>query len=38
MRICVMGSALSVHTQRWASAYAARGHEWGKAFLEESIT
>ena len=27
MRICVMANALAVHTQRWASAYAERGHE-----------
>ncbi|MCH8999200.1 MAG: glycosyltransferase family 4 protein, partial [Proteobacteria bacterium] len=27
MRICVLANALSVHTQRWARAYAERGHE-----------
>jgi len=27
MKICVMSNALGVHTQRWARAYAERGHE-----------
>lgn len=27
MRICVMANALAVHTQRWARAYAERGHD-----------
>jgi glycosyltransferase involved in cell wall biosynthesis len=27
MKICMLSNALSVHTQRWAAAFAARGHE-----------
>jgi L-malate glycosyltransferase len=27
MRICVLGNARAVHTQRWCRAYAERGHE-----------
>lgn len=27
MRICVLGNAQSVHTQRWVRAYAERGHD-----------
>ncbi|MDH3605935.1 MAG: glycosyltransferase [Acidimicrobiia bacterium] len=27
MKICVMGNARSAHTQRWAAAYAERGHD-----------
>lgn len=27
MKICMLSNALSVHTQRWAAAFAERGHE-----------
>ncbi len=27
MKICILSNSLAVHTQRWASAYAARGHD-----------
>ncbi|MDJ0949739.1 MAG: glycosyltransferase [Alphaproteobacteria bacterium] len=27
LRICVLANAQAVHTRRWATAYAARGHE-----------
>ena len=27
MRICILANALSVHAERWARAYAERGHE-----------
>ena len=27
MKICLLGNATSAHTQRWARAYAERGHD-----------